>query len=164
MAIDLTAGMDPSKDFFLPERPEDPEFRESASFWVSDTQGLIGLPRVGIEAVSQSWDYRGIQLNVGFPDGRTAVVLGLGDGRSPVDEDGMCRTFAAGNLVFRCVDPFRSHTLSFDGTALDTTALALAEGDYDGPHVPLTSSWSSPAAVPPWVSGTLEPGVLRALQ
>ena len=30
MAIDLTGGMDPSKDHFLAERPDDPEFRESA--------------------------------------------------------------------------------------------------------------------------------------
>ena len=76
MAIDLTGGMDPSKDFFLSEQPEDPQFRESASFWISDDKGLIGLPRVGIEAVSESWDNRGLQVNVGFPDGRTAIVPG----------------------------------------------------------------------------------------
>jgi hypothetical protein len=51
MAIDLSGGMSPSRDFFLAEQPEDPQFRESASFWVSDDKGLIGLPRVGIEAV-----------------------------------------------------------------------------------------------------------------
>ena len=76
MAIDLAGGMSPSKDYFLAERPEDPQFRESASFWVSDDKGLIGLPRVGIEAVSESWDKRGLQVNLGFPDGRTAIVRG----------------------------------------------------------------------------------------
>jgi len=50
MAIDLAGGMSPSSDFFLAEQPDDPEFRESASFWVSDDKGLIGLPRIGIEA------------------------------------------------------------------------------------------------------------------
>ena len=70
MAIDLTGGMDPSKDHFLAERPEDPEFRESASFWVSDDRGEIGLPRIGIEAVASEWDKRGLQLNLGFADGR----------------------------------------------------------------------------------------------
>ncbi len=107
MAIDLAGGMSPSKDYFLPEKPEDPQFRESASFWVSDDKGLIGLPRVGIEAVSESWDNRGLQVNLGFPDGRTAIVRGNGEGRSPVDADGVCRTLAAGGLEFRCVEPFR---------------------------------------------------------
>ncbi len=101
MAIDLTGGMEPSKDFFLADRPEDPQFRESASFWVSDHEGRIGLPRIGIEAVSEAWDSRGLQVNLGFPDGRTVIVLGSGEGRSPLDDDGTCRTFAAGGLVFR---------------------------------------------------------------
>ena len=64
MAIDLTGGMDPSKDHFLAERPEDPDFRESASFWVFDDRGEIGLPRIGIEAVASEWDKRGLQLNL----------------------------------------------------------------------------------------------------
>ncbi len=55
MAIDLTSGMEASKDFFLTKCPDDPQFRESASVWVSDDQGVIGLPRVGIEAVAESW-------------------------------------------------------------------------------------------------------------
>ena len=76
MAIDLTGGMSPSRDFFLTEQPEDPQFRESASFWVSDDKGLIGLPRVGIEAVSESWDQRGLQVNLGFPDGGQPSCVG----------------------------------------------------------------------------------------
>ncbi len=155
MAIDLAGGMSPSKDFFLAEKPEDPQFRESASFWVSDDKGVIGLPRVGIEAVSESWDNRGLQVNLGFPDGRTAIVRAAGEGRSPVDADGVCRTLAAGGLEFRCVDPFRTLTLSYDGDALDTTAAALAQGDYAGPQVPLHVEVELTCAVPPWVSGTL---------
>ena len=78
MTIDLTGGMDPSNDHFLAARPDDPQFRESASVWVSDDAGLIGLPRIGIEAVAEAWDKRGLQLNLGFPDGRTFIVRGLG--------------------------------------------------------------------------------------
>lgn len=155
MGIDLTGGMEPSKDYFLGARPADPQFRESASFWVSDAEGRIGLPRVGIEAVSEAWDTRGLQVNVGFPDGRTAVVLGLGEGRSPLDDDGVCRTFAAGGLVFRCVEPFHTLTLEFKGSALDTTAAALATGSYDGPKVTLEVAVEFTCAAPPWVSGTL---------
>ena len=39
MAIDLTGGVDPSSDHFLAERPDDPQFRESASMWISDDAG-----------------------------------------------------------------------------------------------------------------------------
>jgi hypothetical protein len=155
MSSDLTGGMDPSKDFFLSERPEDPEFRESASFWVSDDQGRIGLPRVGIEAVAGSWDKRDFQVNLGFPDGRTAIVRASGEGRSPVDDDGICRTLVAGGLEFRCVDPFKTLTLSYDGTALDTTAAKLAQGDMGGAKVPLRVEVEMTCALPPWVSGTL---------
>jgi hypothetical protein len=155
MAIDLTGGMSSSSDFFLAERPQDPQFRESASFWISDDKGLIGLPRVGIEAVSESWDQRGLQVNLGFPDGRTAIFRGAGAGRSPVDADGVCRTFAAGGLEFQCVAPFRTLTLSFDGEALDTTAAALAKGDFSGSQVPLRVEVELTCTTPPWISGTL---------
>src|SRR5262249_42426802 len=97
----------------------------------------------------------GIQVNLGFPDGRTAVVREAGAGRSPVDDDGVCRTFAAGGLEFRCVDPFKTLTVTYQGTALDTTAAALARGDSSGPQVPLVVDVEVTCAVPPWVSGTL---------
>jgi hypothetical protein len=92
---------------------------------------------------------------VGFPDGRTAIVLGSGEGRSPLDDDGTCRTFAAGGLVFSCVEPFRSFTMTYEGSALDTTAAALAQGDYNGPQEPLEIEVAFTCATPPWVSGTL---------
>jgi len=155
MAIDLSGGMSSSRDYFLAGKPEDPQFRESASFWVSDNRGMIGLPRVGIEAVSESWDQRGLQVNLGFPDGRTAIARGMGEGRSPVDEDGICRTLASGGLEFRCVEPFKTLTLAFDGDALDTSAQALAKGDYSGSHLPLQVEVELTCAAPPWISGTL---------
>ena len=155
MAIDLSGGLDASRDFFLSQRPDDPQFRESASVWISDDAGLIGLPRIGIEAVAESWDERGLQVNLGFPDGRTAIVRGAGEGRSPVDDDGICRTFAADGLQFRCVEPFKTLTVSYEGSALDTTAEALAKGDHGGPQVPLRFEVEATCAAPPWVSGTL---------
>jgi hypothetical protein len=155
MAIDLTGGMDPSSDHFLAEKPEDPEFRESASVWISDDAGAIGLPRVGIEAVAESWDKRGLQLNLGFADGRALIAGGLGEGRSPVDPDGVCRTFAAGGLEFRHVEPFETLTMTFEGTALDTTFDKLVAGDRDGPHVDLQVEVEMTCALPPWISGTL---------
>src|SRR3954447_10438060 len=155
MGIDLTGGMDVASDHFLAARPDDPQFRESASVWVFDDRGLIGLPRLGIEAVASSWDARGLQVNVGFPDGRAVVVRDLGDGRSPVDDDGICRTFAAGGLEFRCVEPFKTSTVTYDGMAFDSTATALALGAWDTPNVPLHVEVEVTCAAPPWRSGTL---------
>jgi len=155
MTIDLTGGVDPSSDHFLAGRPDDPQFRESASAWISDDAGLLGLPRMGIEAVAESWDKRDLQVNLGFPDGRTVVVRESGEGRSPVDADGVCRTFAAGGLEFRHVEPFKTLTVTYDGTALDTTAHALARGDLDAPRIQLRVDVELTIAAPPWVPGTM---------
>jgi hypothetical protein len=156
MAIDLSSGMDASSDYFLAARPEDPQFRESASMWISDDEGVIGLPRVGIEAVSEEWDRRGLQVNLGFPDGRAVIVREAGDGRSVVDDDGICRTFGAGGLEFRCVEPFKTLTMTYDGTAYDTTADAMARGELQrAPRIPLRVDVEVTCAAPPWVPGTL---------
>jgi len=84
--------------------------------WISDDEGVIGLPRVGIEALAEEWDQRGLQVNLGFPDGRAVIVREAGVGRSPVDDDGVCRTFAAGGLEFRHVEEFKTLTMTYDGT------------------------------------------------
>src|SRR5688500_18275239 len=75
--IDRTGGLEPAKDFYFAARPDDDQMRESASVWVFDDAGSIALPRLGIEAVAERWDARGIQVNVAFPDGRAVVVRDL---------------------------------------------------------------------------------------
>ena len=47
MTIDLTGGLDPGREYVFAERPDDPEMRDSASFWVFDDRGELGLPRSG---------------------------------------------------------------------------------------------------------------------
>ena len=44
MAIDLTGGIDPAREYMFAERPDNPEMRDSASFWVFDDRGQVGLP------------------------------------------------------------------------------------------------------------------------
>src|SRR5262245_4039506 len=70
MAIDLTGGIDPAREYVFAQRPDDPEMRESVSFWVSDDRGRVGLTRVGIEAMAAHWEAHGLQVNVAFSDGR----------------------------------------------------------------------------------------------
>lgn len=155
MGCDLTGGMEPQRDHFFSARPDDPQMRESASVWVSDDRGVIGLPRLGIEAVASSWDRRGLQVNVGFPDGRAVVVRELAEGSSPRDADGVCRRFRAGGLELHHVEPFAALTVHYRGDALDTTAAALARDDLAGPRVRLEIDVDLRCAAPPWVPGTL---------
>ena len=100
MAIDLTGGMEPSKDFFLAERPEDPQFREERVVLGLRPRGPHRAPEGRHRGRLGGVGLRGLQLNLGFPDGRTVIVLGSGEGRSPLDDDGNCRTFAAGGSSF----------------------------------------------------------------
>jgi len=148
-------GVAHTRDYFFAGVPTDPEVRESASVWVCDGHGALGMPRIGIEAVASSWEERGVQVNVGFPDGRMVVAWRRGEGSSPVDDDGMCRTFRAGSLEFRCVEPFSRTVVRFEGTALDTGGAQLAKADFTGVEVPLRIDLALEAAAPPWVSGTL---------
>lgn len=74
--LDITGGYDPDLDYFLPTLPENPDMRDSASIWFSDSKGRIGLPRFCIEAVASEWDNRGVEANIAFPNGR--VLIGAG--------------------------------------------------------------------------------------
>ena len=44
MPIDLTGGIDPSREYVFAERPDNPEMRDSVSFWTVDDHGESGLP------------------------------------------------------------------------------------------------------------------------
>ena len=70
MTIDLTGGIPAARELAFAERPDNPEMRDSVSFWVFDDRGELGLPRVGIEAVASQWEAHAVQVNVAFPDGR----------------------------------------------------------------------------------------------
>ncbi|HXO55195.1 MAG TPA: hypothetical protein VN866_01470, partial [Mycobacterium sp.] len=67
MAIDLTGGIDPAREQVFAQKPDDPEMRDSVSFWVVDDRGAVGLPRIGIEAVAANWAAHDVQVNVAFP-------------------------------------------------------------------------------------------------
>ena len=118
MDVDLTGGIEPSKDFFFPAAPDDPQARES----VSPAEGR-------------------------------AVVLGLDEGRSPVDEDRICRTFTAGALEVRVLEPFETLAMAYDGPAVDTRAEVLATGDFSGPEVRLRIEVQVTCAAPPGCRG-----------
>ncbi len=125
---------------YSPNEPDDPEMRDSVSFWVVDDRGAVGLPRIGIEAVAANWDAHDVQVNVAFPDGR---VFRLRDNGSswPVDgPDGRPTVLGAGGLGFRCIEPFDTWTMTFEGKAVQTSSQDLIEGKKDGPLVDVSFS------------------------
>ena len=163
MAIDLTGGIDPAREYMFAERPDNPEMRDSVSCWVFDDRGEVGLPRIGIEAVAANWDAHGLQVNVAFPDGR--VYRLREDAASwPVEgQDGKPTTLGAGPLAFTCVEPFNVWTMTFDGQAVQTSSADLVSGRKDGPLVDLQFEVEAKLAVPPWVQGALQSDASSAL-
>jgi hypothetical protein len=155
MTIDLTGGIDPAGEYVFAHRPENPEMRDSVSFWVVDENGEVCLPRVGIEAVAANWDAHDVQINVALPDGRVYRLRDNGPSWPAAGADGRPTVLGAGGLGFRCVQPFDTWTMSFDGKAVQTTSFDLIEGRRDGPLVDVSFHVEATMAVPPWIQGAL---------
>jgi len=158
VGIDLTGGIDPAREYFFAERPDDPEMRDSASMWVSDDQGEIGLPRFAVEAVAAKWEHHDYQLNLGLRGGRVIRARDTGDSRL-----GDPAALATGPLTFRCAEPFRTWTAEFDGQADATTIGSLIDGDPASARTDLRFSVTATMAVPPWIQGALQPDAAERL-
>ncbi|WP_006241983.1 hypothetical protein [Mycolicibacterium tusciae] len=156
MPIDLTGGIDPEREYVFAERPDDPEMRDSVSFWVVDDRGEVGLPRIGVEAVAANWEAHGVQVNVAFADGRVYRLRDEGASLPPTGPDGRPTVLGAGPLAFTCVEPFDVWTMTFDGQADATSSSQLIAGRKDGPRVDLRFEVEARMAVPPWVQGALQ--------
>src|SRR5512139_89952 len=155
MAIDLSGGIDPAREHMFAERPGNPEMRDSVSFWVVDDRGEVGLPRVGVEAVAANWDAHDVQVNVALAGGRVYRLRENGQSWPASDPDGRPTVLGAGGLGFRCVEPFGTWTMTFDGKAMQTSSFDLIEGKKDGPLVDVSFQVEATMAVPPWVQGAL---------
>lgn len=156
MVVDLTGGIDPSREYVLARRPEDPEMRDSVSFWVVDDRGEIGLPRIGIEAVGANWDSHDIQVNAAFSDGRVYRLRTNGPSLPTGGPDGRATVLGAGGLAFRCIAPFDTWTMSYEGPAVQTSSADLVAGRKEGPTVAIRFHVDAKMAVPPWVQGALQ--------
>jgi hypothetical protein len=115
----LRNGLELDKDLVFPQRPAHPEMRESTSIWMFDETGAFGFPRMGVEAEASCWDNRLFQANFAFADGRIMNGAGRGAPPSPFGSDGEPRVIGAGAISFRCLEPFRRWTMTFDGPAID---------------------------------------------
>jgi hypothetical protein len=126
---ELTGGLAPEKDFVLPGLPTDPEMRESVSVWLFEENGAFGFPRMGIEAEASSWDNRRLQAAFTFPDGR--ALNGASRASPPVvGEKERMQIIGAGPLSFRCIEPFRRWTMTYEGSAVDGTVQEQIDRSY----------------------------------
>ncbi|TMS50989.1 hypothetical protein E0T84_21620 [Mycobacterium sp. DBP42] len=156
MAIDLSGGIDTSREYVFAQRPDNPEMRDSVSFWTVDDRGQIGLPRIGIEAVAANWDNHEMQINLAFPDGRVYRLRDGGPSLPPEGPDGKPTVLGAGGLAFRCVEPFETWTMTYAGKAVETSSADLVAGKSDGPLVDVEFHVEAKMAVPPWIQGALQ--------
>lgn len=155
MAIDLTGGIDPRRELMFARRPDNPEMRDSVSFWVFDDRGRLGLPRVGIEAFAGNWERHAIQVNVALPDGRVFRLREDAPSRPAAGPDGRPTVLGAGPLAFTCVREFDTWRMTFDGKAVATSSADLVAGRKDGPLVDVRFEVDAVLAAPPWVQGAL---------
>ncbi|KUH69665.1 hypothetical protein AU184_11340 [Mycolicibacterium novocastrense] len=164
MTPDVTGGIDPAREYMFDERPQDPEMRDSVSFWVFDESGEVGLPRIGIEAVASNWGAHGLQVNLAFADGRVYRLRDDGKSKPVRGRDGKPTVLGAGPLTFECVAPFDTWTVAFDGRAVETSSEALAAGDKSGPLVDVRFEVEATMAVPPWSQGAMRADAADQLQ
>jgi len=148
----MTNGLTLDHDYFFPERPDDPEMRESTSVWLYEENGNFGFPRIGIEAEAHAWDDRMYQANFNLGAGRVLIENSKGPGSSPFGSDGKPTVLSAGPLVFRCIEPFRRWQMTFDGTALDGQLSQQIDGSLAScPRVPVKLDVELTMATPAWV-------------
>ncbi len=156
MSIDLTGGVDQSREYVIASKPEDPEVRDAVNVWIESADGAFGM-RIGIEALAKEWDAHDIWLDIAFANGR---VISFRESHAPhnsIDADGLSSIRGAGPLRFCCVEPFKRWTVSFDGTAPETSAELLAQGELQNHPDPVAVSFDidMEMVAPPWVPGSL---------
>lgn len=157
MSIDLTGDLDASRDYVFAKRPDEPEMRDAVNMWVSDDRGVLGLPRIAVEALASKWDSHDLSLNVAFPNGRVLSARGSGKSHAPHGPDGKPTILGTGALEFRCIEPFRLWTASFNGTAAEMTTQDQMKGALPGQGSAVEVEFHIDArmAVPPWIQGQM---------
>jgi len=164
MATDLTGGLDPRFEYFLPGKPENPDFRDSASLWIMNEDGQLAFPRITIDAIGEDWEHPRLQLNLVLADGRALRVWSEATAYSPFDDVGRPAIRGAGPLRFHCLEPFRRWRLDFEGDAEQTTTRVQREGGRGGESVDLEIHVEAEMAAPPWLMGGMTAEAARKMQ
>lgn len=160
MDMDLSGGLDPAYEFFLKDRPANPDMRDAGIMWVMDEGGKLALPRFSIDAIGEDWAHPVVTLNGVFADGRTLKIWE----QFAAHRDNGGPVLGAGPLRFECVEPFRCWTFSFDGEAGLSTSAEQMAGGVGLARAPLAFHVEAEMAEPPWVMGGMTMEAARAMQ
>jgi hypothetical protein len=163
MAANLSAGLDPGFEYFLGDRPENPQVRDSATLWIMDDTGEIAFPRITFDAIGETWDTPWVQLN--FVDrARRTLRLWSQEPGGGETSDGKTTIRSAGPMRFECIEPFRRWSIGFDGQALSSTTAAQLAGKPDGDPVDLAFRFEATMAAPPWLMGGMSAEAARNMK
>jgi hypothetical protein len=165
MAVDLSGGLDETREFVLAGQPDEPDMRDSVNVWMWDEGLDFGMPRIGIEAVGDQWDTHDVQCNIALAGGQLLTIFEPGPVHDPKGADGEARVLGAGPLSFELVDPFVHWRMRLEGTAVATTVEAQIAGEQPsgGARVPVEIEVDLRSAVPPFENGTLRADAAKVM-
>lgn len=160
----LSGGLDPAFEYFRAQRPTDGDFRDSATLWAIDREGVLALPRVTIDAIGDSWETPWLQLNFVHADGRVLRIWSQEPGHiaAPRGEGAAVRT--VGGLQFECIEPFGHWKLTFDGIAWQSTTDKERAGVRERVQVPLAFTLDARMVAAPWVMGAMNSDAAAAMR
>ena len=156
--IDLSGGIDPSRELVMAEKPTEEGFRDAVNVWIESDDADLAM-RVGIEALAEEWAAHDIWIDIAFADNRVLNFRGSGEVRPAIDNNGQPTIREAGPVRFQCLEPFKRWAVSFKGETSETTAMNLAR-DFtptNAGNVSVEFEIEMVMAVPPWISGSLLP-------
>lgn len=145
-------GLGPEQDLMFPAHPDDPEMRESTSFWLFEKNGAFAFPRFGIEAEAAKWDNRMFQFNGALQGGTVLNGASVGPAHDPLDDEGKPTILGAGPLETRCIEPFRRWAIHYNGDALIGSHKLQLETKLAGAErIPIELVAEIEMAAPAWV-------------
>ena len=164
MVFDLSGGIDPSKELVLAERPQIANFRDAVNVWIESSNYQVAM-RIGVEAVTEEWDAHDTWLDIAFSNGRVLSRRGNNPTHPALDETGQPTIRGAGPMKFQCIKPFERWTVSFNGTASETSAenLIWQKSPADARDVDVEFSLDMSMAAPPWIPGSLRKEAAEAM-
>jgi len=154
--VDLSGGIDPTREFVMAKKPTIPGTRDAVNVWIEEENGRFAM-RIGVEALAEEWDNQLVWVDIAFADGRVFSLRDTtGKTHSAIDANGKATIRSSGNVKFQLLEPFKRWQASFDGEIPETTAANLIKGiKPENTNKPVQFDIEMNMAAPPWVPGSL---------
>lgn len=148
----LDGGMRPEDDYALAEQPPGTVgYGENQAFWFFDETGKVHSYN-HLDIIQDAFPLRTERHWLALQDGRVLYNYIDGWRSTPTKPSGA-------NMVFECVEPFKTWTIDFLGTMRISSAEELSRGrPVEGPRAVVQFHIDAEMAAPPWPIGRLDPG------